>query len=397
MLARFGQLDEDLALYTDGFAIGQDPEADPLAVAADIATGIGLYAQHGYTLVQEGAAGLFEVKLYLGAIKADPNFPVTAAMMMYDFSANFGVTLSLAEQAQQLIDGHPDIFIGGIGEEFADGSPQGYTADLSRPYAQVYPPFAWPIFPRPYSGLPDLTTADLQYRTLASHAAGWPIMIHQNGDQSIRNAVQALRAARKIAPSRYRDVVLHAPYLKSPTFSQIKALHDPISFLTSNLHFWGLPDCQQVLGPDYVRAYPPYPAGEAERLGLIVTLHSDSPVNPPDPLFEIWVAKTHGQQPPWIPNTNPQNCPAVMASSEAITIRQGIAAFTTNAAWQYGLSRDLGSIDPGKLADLVILSADPLAMEEKPDGLKRIRVIGTVHNGLYNQNPHAIEAPIWPG
>jgi hypothetical protein len=45
---------------------------------------------------------------------------------------------------------------------------------------------------------------------------------------------------------------------------------------------------------------------------------------------------------------------------------QGIKAYTIDAAWQYGLEHQLGSIEPGKNADLVILSDDPLAMENNP-------------------------------
>jgi predicted amidohydrolase YtcJ len=50
--------------------------------------------------------------------------------------------------------------------------------------------------------------------------------------------------------------------------------------------------CQQVVGPTLAtETYALYPAADAEKAGLHVTLHSDTPVRPPDPLFEIWIAK----------------------------------------------------------------------------------------------------------
>jgi predicted amidohydrolase YtcJ len=402
-LARLGQLDEDLTLYAEGFYDGKILKQAPEETIANFVKAAGIYAQHGYTLVQEGAAGMFEVNLYLDTMKADARFPLTAAMVMYDSSNDFQDTISLAHQAQAAIDNAPavkakdEIFIAAL-KSFADGSPQGYTADLSQPYYKVFRPFTRSIFPQPYQGLPDLSTETLTDRIVAAHAAGYPMMIHQNGDQAIKNSVDALTAAHKVDGANFRDIVLHAPFADKDTLAAIKALDDPISFLISNIHFWALPLCQQVLGPDYMtQRFQPYAARDAEDLGLRVTLHSDSPVDPPYPLFMVWVAATRNvQQPPWYPNTDPSACPQTMGSNQAISIRQGIQAFTINAAWQYGRDKDLGTIEDGKFADLVIMSADPLAMEKNPDDLKTIHVLGTVHHGTFIPNPQASEEPVWP-
>ncbi len=119
-----------------------------------------------------------------------------------------------------------------------------------------------------------------------------------------------------------------------------------------------------------------------------MTLHSDSPVTPPDPLFMIWVAKTRRtQQPSWHPNHEPMRCPVRMGRDQAISIAQGIAALTINAARQYGLDNQLGSVQSGKIADLVILSDNLLAMEDDLDRLRTIRVLGTIHHGRFFANP----------
>lgn len=403
-LAKAGQLDEDLTLYAEGYYDAKFLKEDPAGTAAHVIEGAAIYAQHGYTLNQEGAAGLFEVGLYLAAKRLDPDFPLASAMMMYNASLDFSLTINDAREAQKLIDAFPRLtsehrlFIGGV-KSFADGSPQGYTADLSQPYANLYTPFTWPVFPKPYTGLPDSTEADLAKRALAAHQAGYPLMIHQNGDQAITNAIGGLSAAHAIDGADARDIVLHAPFMTKETQARIAKLDDPISYLISNLYFFALPLCQQVLGPDYVtKKYVPYAAASAINAGLRVTLHSDSPVDPPDPLFMIWVAKTRNvQQPSWYPNTDPRQCPTVLAPEESLSIRRGVEAFTFNAAWQYGLEKQMGTIDPGKFADLVFMSLDPLDMEETPDLLKTIRIYGTVHHGAFTPNPHAYEPPIWPG
>ena len=88
--------------------------------------------------------------------------------------------------------------------------------------------------------------------------------------------------------------------------------------------------------------------------------------------------------------------PGVLGPNEAISIRQGVKAFTTDAAYFYGREKTYGSIEPGKFADMVILSDDPLAMENNPDQLKTVRVLGTVRHGAYRANPNAGQTPIWP-
>ena len=46
---------------------------------------------------------------------------------------------------------------------------------------------------------------------------------------------------------------------------------------------------------------------------------------------------------------------------------------------------------------MVVLSKNPLSMEDSPDDLRHVRVLGTVHNGRYRKNPVRFAAPIWPG
>ena len=177
-LAKAGQLDEDLTLYAEGFYDEKFLKDDPVGTASHVLEAANIYAQHGFTLNQEGAAGLFEVGLYVAAMKADPKFPLSSAMMMYNSSLDFSKATDDAKKAQALIDAVPQIksdhrmFIGGL--KFADGSPQGFTADLSQPYYKLFPPFTWPVFPKPYTGLPDFGMSELTRRA------------HRNGGASGR-------------------------------------------------------------------------------------------------------------------------------------------------------------------------------------------------------------------
>lgn len=410
-LAKLGQLNEDLSLYATGFFESELLKLEKkghsgklLKRAAEI------YAQHGYTLVQEGAANMSLVALYEEQLHVNgPHtsaFPVAASIVAYDAtSADFAKTIETAVAGRELFGSNPLLSVAGV-KTFTDGSPQGFTADLKQPYKKWFFPFTdAQLFEQPYSGLPDVTAQTIAERLVASHKAGFPMVIHQIGDQGIENAVGALVATKATPPPQgKRDVVLHAA-LASPTqLAEVAKLGTAaVSIMSSNVYYFGLPECHQVLGPE--RARNIYPAKEALKQTGRVTLHSDSPVTPPYPLFEVWTAVTRKtQQPPWYPNYDPIKCPEVAVDDhnppgdQRLTLLEAIRGFTVDAAWQYGMERERGSLEVGKFADLVVLSASPLSdeVQAEVDKLKTIRVLATVRYGTYFENPHGYELPIWP-
>lgn len=395
-LANLGQLDEDLALW----AIEKVKSGDPLKA---IQTAAQSYAAHGYTLAQEGAAGKPELLLYDIATKR-PQFPLTVAAVVYDVDSpadDLEKEIKIAKDARAKAAGNPNLLIAAI-KAFADGSTQGYTAYLKDRYPHLYHPFNDPqIFPQqPYRGLPDFNKSQLSRAAKRFHEAGFPIFIHMNGDSAIDDVLGALREAGP--PPRGHDFTIHFQMGSRDALARAKDLNTAVTFLTEDLYYYGLPLCQQIFrapqgppGPTEVANF--YPAGDATRMGIRLSLHPDTDVTPAYPLFAIWVAKTRKtQQPTWYPNKDARHCPVVMGPSQAITIRQGIKAYTIDAAWMYGLEDKLGSLEVNKTADLVILSDDPLEMEDRPDKLKTVRVFATVHRGQYLPNPQAAEKPIWP-
>jgi predicted amidohydrolase YtcJ len=408
-LANMGQLDEDLSLYATGVFQGQVLKANPGLGAKLLQKGAEIYAQHGYTLAQEGAAGLGEMGLYLEATRncKRPScpFPLSAAMIAYDNnSPDFAKTIAMGEAGKAMFRDNPLVSVPAL-KTFADGSLQGYTGYLKSPYSNVFPPFTFGgLFPQPYVGLPDVPQPELALRLRAAHAAGYPMIIHQIGDAAISGAVDAVVSTQDAPPPPgKRDTMLHVAMISGRDLDRLKAVGTTaVSVMSSNVYFYGLPECQMVLDPQ--RIINVYPARSVVERGLPMTLHSDSPVEPPYPLFEIWVAATRNvQQPSWYPNRNASNCPARfygdpnVPGDERISILDGIKAFTTNAAIQYGFT-DRGAIKEGYIGDLVLLSDNPLdpRMAADPDLLKTIRTMGTVSYGQYFPNPTASQPPVWP-
>jgi len=389
-LADKGQLDEDLALMAIGYFQGKYIHYNKDLAETMLARAAQIYAQHGYTLAQEGAAPLDQMLLYIAALDTkakQAKFPLSVALIAYDAaSTDYNDTIKAAKQVRDLLKVAPIPLLSVAAvKTFADGSTQGYTAYMNQPYFKVFPPFTDRVlFPKqPYLGLPDVDESVMASRLSAAHAAGFPMLIHQNGDAATADAVAAL--ATSAPPQGTRDVVIHAPMITTQQLAALNPQQVAISFLMPNVYFYGLVECQQVLGPG--NSLNMYPIASANKAGLTTTLHTDSPVTPPAPLFAIWVAATRSaQQPDWYPNTNPSNCPKTLSSAQgigpqAISILDGIKAYTVNAAWQYGMETTRGTLEVGKLADIVMLSANPLSMQSNPDQLRNVQIVGTYSLG----------------
>jgi len=123
-----------------------------------------------------------------------------------------------------------------------------------------------------------------------------------------------------------------------------------VSLLPAQFIYWGdLLDGTMFapeIGSQWVRA------GDAVRSGASVSFHNDGCVSPPLPLLNVQAMVTRRSV-----SGN------LHAANQAVTLHDAFLAHTANAAYQIGRDRDLGSVEVGKLADLVELSADPFAVD----------------------------------
>lgn len=110
------------------------------------------------------------------------------------------------------------------------------------------------------------------------------------------------------------------------------------------------------------------PAGTAVKKGMRWTNHTDFPVAPIDQLFTAWTAVNRV-----MPNGE------VNGADERVTPLEALKALTIHAAWMYREEDSKGSLEPGKLADLVILDKNPLTVD--PMTIKDIKVVETIKEG----------------
>ena len=138
------------------------------------------------------------------------------------------------------------------------------------------------------------------------------------------------------------------------------------SFFSAHVYYWGDRHRDLFLGPE--RAARINPAGSAAALGIRFTTHLDTPIVPIDSMLQLWT-----------PVTRETSSGEVLGPAERISAERALRTMTSDAAWQLRLEDDVGSIEAGKKADLVILSANPLEYE---GDLRDIEIERTLVGGV---------------
>jgi hypothetical protein len=204
--------------------------------------------------------------------------------------------------------------------------------------------------------------------------AGWPVGVHAIGDGANREALDAFDATRDEWQSRgLRPRVEHAQCLAPEDLPRFAELGIACSVQFS--HAPSDRDLAERFWPD--RLDGAYGFRSLLESGAVLANGSDAPIEELDPLAGIRAAvtRTIDERPGW-------------RMQEALTVEQALHATTVAPAWLAGDERTRGKLVPGYLADLVVLSRDPV--ECPPDELESVAVVATMVAGRWVHN-----APPW--
>jgi predicted amidohydrolase YtcJ len=249
--------------------------------------------------------------------------------------------------------------LGGI-KFWLDGSIP--TAWMSQPYA-VNPPGTEPGY-RAYQQIP---TAVLEQAFDRWWTSKVQINMHMNGDAAAEQALRAIeKAVAKHGMSDHRPVFVHASYLRPDQIRRLRAVGGVPTFLTSGI----------VPGGDTVvklwgqeRANNALAAMSMERAGIPFTFSHDAPVSPQPWILALVDAGVNRRTPSGL----------VIGPEQRVSPYLGLRAVTANAAWQIKEEKSKGTLEVGKLADLVILERNPLKVD--PATIKDIAVLETIKEG----------------
>ncbi|XOV88115.1 MAG: amidohydrolase [Pseudomonadota bacterium] len=196
-------------------------------------------------------------------------------------------------------------------------------------------------------------------------AKGWAVCVHANGDLAIDRALDAFEAARKAGfdPAPRRCRIEHCSILHDEQLDRMAELGISPSFLIGHVYYWGKAFVNDVFGLS--KAEKLDRTGACEARGIRWTIHSDDPVTEMGPLRCIENAVTRSM---W-------KSDELLAPAERVSVDAALRAMTIDAAWQCHSDHEIGSLTQGKLADFVILSADP--REVPTDTISQIEVLET--------------------
>lgn len=241
----------------------------------------------------------------------------------------------------------------------ADGSLGGRTAALTYPYADA----------PDTSGMAIHTQEELDELVLLAAEANLQVAVHAIGDKAIDMVIDSYeRAKRYVATWTARPRIIHCQITRYDQLVRMASLGivadiQPI-FVPTDLHF-----VEQRVGAK--NAKHAYAWKTMNKLGIRTAGGSDCPVESCNPLWGMHAAITrqdHSGTPPrgW----NPGEC---------LTPREALALFTTGSAYASHEEGIKGTLSAGKLADFVILPADPT--QGDPKQLLDLQVTATYVGG----------------
>ena len=311
-----------------------------------------IYARNGITTAQDGAASLETIGLMQAA---DAQSMINIDVISYPIGQN-----GLDENLNVLNFGSYKgrVKVGGI-KLILDGSPQGKTAYLTEPYYK--PPHNES---KSYKGYPLIPQTEVSEWVKKYADLNIPIMAHANGDAAADMLIQAVKYAG--IESDHRTIMIHAQTVREDQLDLMKELEIIPSYFSTHTFYWGDWHRDSVFGPD--RAMRISPTKSTLERDMPFTVHNDAPVVPPDMIRLLWSTTNRLTR-----------SGKVLGPNQRISTYDALKAITINAAYQHFEDDIKGSIEVGKLADLVVLSADPLSMPS--ESLLDLQIISTFSHG----------------
>jgi hypothetical protein len=267
----------------------------------------------------------------------------------------------LAGLGTEALSGGGHLRLGNL-KAFSDGALGSATAWMDAPFAND----------PANKGLasPDLLDPERFYESICgADKAGLQLSIHAIGDRANRTILDLYaRLANDNGPANRRLRIEHAQHLHPADCERFARL----GVIASMQPYHAIDDgrwAETILGPERIRSS--FAWKSVLDAGVTLAFGSDWPVAPLDPLMGIYAATTRrtldGKNPGgWIPE-------------QRITVAQAVHAYTMGSAFAEDQETIKGSIAPGKLADMVVLSDDIFAIA--PEAIEETKVDMTIFDG----------------
>lgn len=242
---------------------------------------------------------------------------------------------------------------------FSDGSLLGTTAALSEPYCAAH---------GEHSGYLQESPESLRERVLGACAAGWSVAMHAIGDRAVDHAISVLdEAHRRFGRRRIPNRIEHAGVVRDDQLPRLASLGAGVT--PQPRFLWAFGD-GMLARVGTQRGHELYRGRSFLEHGMALPGSSDRPVADGDPLrgIQSFIERSSASG-------------TVIGPNERLTAEQALTAYTLGSARVTGTADRRGSIEPGKLADLVFLGDDPVTVETSRIG--GIDVLATMVGGSF--------------
>ena len=328
----------------------------PAGMKEFVRAGAGLWARFGYTTAQEGRATPGSVAILRqvgeeGGLAIDvavyPDVLVDREFIKKDASGTYANRVRVAGAKLTI-----------------DGSAPAFTAWRDRPY---YAPVG--DFPKDYAGYPAVTMQQALDAIDWAYASDIQIITHANAEAASDLLIAASTVARlKHGPGKdRRPVLIHGQFLREDQVESFQRLGILPSLFPMHTFYWGDWHTTKTLGP--LLGQNISPTGWVRKRGMMFTTHHDAPVAFPDSMRVLDATVTRVAR----------GSGKVIGPDQRVDVITALKAMTLWPAWQHYEEKTKGSIEVGKLADVVILSRDPT--QGDPNTIDRIKVTETVKEG----------------
>ena len=310
---------------------------------------LGIYASYGITTVQEGFMKKEEFILLDSLAKENKLYLDVIGYI--DIKDN-----------QKLYQDNPSYHqyqnhfkLGGY-KLFLDGSPQGKTAWISKPYLDS----------GDYCGYPIYQDKEVKKYVDSALQEQVQLLTHCNGDMAAKQLLDVF----KQKATNTRPVMIHCQILQPEQLPQLKRIGMIPSFFVNHIYYCGDIHLKN-LGK---RANQISCIHSALKQELPYTFHQDSPVILPNMLESVWCACKRETK-----------AGLILGENEQISVYNALKGVTINAAYQYFEEKYKGSIKEGKIADLIILDKNPCKIAI--DDILKINILTTIKDGkvVYNK------------
>ncbi|MFK7882496.1 amidohydrolase family protein [Roseobacter sp.] len=346
-----GVLEENAANFVIANLLGGLDEAANRAI---FRAGVELITSYGYTTAQEGRS-----------------IPVVANLMKA-VATEEGLDIDVVTYPDVLVDrdyvlenharDYTDRFRVGGAKLTIDGSPQGFTALRDRPYFK--PPEG---FRADYAGYSSASSDQVFDAVDWAFENDVQILVHANGEGASDILIGAIdTATESYGSADRRPVLIHGQFLREDQVDAYNRLDVFPSLFPMHTFYWGDWHRDRTVGP--VAADNISPTGWVRERGMMFSSHHDAPVAFPDSMRILDATVTRRSR------SND-----IIGPAQRVDVLTALKSMTIWPAYQHFEEDRKGSLDPGKLADLVILSDDPTAID--PETLDTITVLETIKEG----------------